>query len=655
MATYYVRPASDGGSDAAAGTAIGTAWATIDKAANTVTAGDTVWIKPAVYRELVTMDTSGSSGSSITYNGDFDGAKFGTVGPVIISAWDDDTSTPTRASCWDMNGKTFIVVNKIQFHGGTDWAVGNTAFASATAYEGCEFNDCVMQSSVSGFSFRLEINAGATPATNGLTVRRTVIMGRADVDWDSNGSANVNLKWLFSHCFISGISTTAAAIDMARVTNGGAFTVGGLIFNHCIFFSCNIGMNINQLANTTDPFEYNNCRFVHCGTGVQYTGLAAGAAKAKHNLFTSCITPYTNSTGLTELPDTSRLDVPTMIGGLHDLLYLQVFGWSPFKPWEPINVSGIYTDPAIDYATLDITVNADMYGNFAMGRPSLYTHLYYFDGSDAAATDPNAVWATETNITDTSLTTFGTVNTTGSTSSNYVMAEGTNAPSSGATIATVYVRMHHKWASSNASNAAELKIYTDALGELLATVTQSTTGTTAVWTNWIALTTPSGGWTWTKVQALEFKAYRTAGSTTFQISQIQVYVATAENAPDAGMVEANTVISQKTSSPIEGTISGQLSGAGYQDFIGVPVNASSTTITVKAKYDANYTGTLPQLIVMNIPGVADQTDTMVAAANTEETLSVTFTPTSKGVVRVRIKSNDTSATGTCHFDTLTRT
>jgi hypothetical protein len=86
----------------------------------------------------------------------------------------------------------------------------------------------------------------------------------------------------------------------------------------------------------------------------------------------------------------------------------------------------------------------------------------------------------------------------------------------------------------------------------------------------------------------------------------------------------------------------------------VPVDAVSTTITVKCKYDANYTGTLPQLIVYNIPGVADQTDTMVVAANTEETLSVTFTPSAKGVCRVRIKSNDTSLTGKCWFDTLAR-
>src|SRR4051794_29339262 len=41
-ATYYVKPASDGGSDAAAGTSIATAWATLQKAADTAVAGDTV-------------------------------------------------------------------------------------------------------------------------------------------------------------------------------------------------------------------------------------------------------------------------------------------------------------------------------------------------------------------------------------------------------------------------------------------------------------------------------------------------------------------------------------------------------------------------------------------------------------------------------------
>jgi hypothetical protein len=85
------------------------------------------------------------------------------------------------------------------------------------------------------------------------------------------------------------------------------------------------------------------------------------------------------------------------------------------------------------------------------------------------------------------------------------------------------------------------------------------------------------------------------------------------------------------------------------------VGAASTTVSVYARKDGNYTGTAPQLKALNIPGVADQTDTHTAAANTWEELTVSFTPTAAGVARIRLISNDTSATGQCFFDDLTVT
>jgi len=65
-ATYYVRPdgnnSNDGLSDSAGG-----AWLTIQKAADTVAAGDTVLVGAGVYAERVDIDTTdGASGSKIT-------------------------------------------------------------------------------------------------------------------------------------------------------------------------------------------------------------------------------------------------------------------------------------------------------------------------------------------------------------------------------------------------------------------------------------------------------------------------------------------------------------------------------------------------------------------------------------------------------------
>jgi len=64
---YYVKTT---GNDSLDGLSIGNAWLTIQKAANTMTAGDTVTISAGDYPETVQETTDGSSGSPITYLAD---------------------------------------------------------------------------------------------------------------------------------------------------------------------------------------------------------------------------------------------------------------------------------------------------------------------------------------------------------------------------------------------------------------------------------------------------------------------------------------------------------------------------------------------------------------------------------------------------------
>ena len=74
-ATYYV---SNTGSDSNPGSQ-SQPWSTVQKAANTMVAGDTVNIAAGTYGEHVTISTSGTSGSRITYNGP------GTVNTFSVS------------------------------------------------------------------------------------------------------------------------------------------------------------------------------------------------------------------------------------------------------------------------------------------------------------------------------------------------------------------------------------------------------------------------------------------------------------------------------------------------------------------------------------------------------------------------------------------
>ncbi len=74
-ATYTVAP---GGLDANAGTAA-SPWKTIQKAANTLKAGDTVLVSPGVYKERVKINVSGSAaGGFVTFQAN------GTPGTVVI-------------------------------------------------------------------------------------------------------------------------------------------------------------------------------------------------------------------------------------------------------------------------------------------------------------------------------------------------------------------------------------------------------------------------------------------------------------------------------------------------------------------------------------------------------------------------------------------
>jgi hypothetical protein len=98
-----------------------------------------------------------------------------------------------------------------------------------------------------------------------------------------------------------------------------------------------------------------------------------------------------------------------------------------------------------------------------------------------------------------------------------------------------------------------------------------------------------------------------------------------------------------------------ITGPGDQDLL-IPVDAASTTISVKARYDTNHAATnkpQAQLIASPELGFAGQTLTMVAAVDTWETLTFTaFTPTVKGWVRLRLISRSAAGNGKAFFDTV---
>ncbi len=163
---------------------------------------------------------------------------------------------------------------------------------------------------------------------------------------------------------------------------------------------------------------------------------------------------------------------------------------------------------------------------------------YYFDGSDAGATDPNGVWTNDANAFDNDPTpsTFANSNQAGSTSLNYLMAEGTNAPAGSDTITQVRARVYRSAGGPGAGNMNGA-IYTDGLSELLGTPTADSFANPD-WGAYVTLSTPSGGWTWAVLQALEIKIYITATGGS-QLNAYKAEIEVTSQAPTMGYLKQN--------------------------------------------------------------------------------------------------------------------
>ena len=121
MATYYVSATT--GNDSNAGTAVGTAVATIGAAENkATTAGDIVYIAPGTYRETVTHGYSGTAANRIYFIGDPDCEIFGNTiepGIVRITVSDSDNKGTDTTYTVNSNGKDYITWKNVYLDGTT--------------------------------------------------------------------------------------------------------------------------------------------------------------------------------------------------------------------------------------------------------------------------------------------------------------------------------------------------------------------------------------------------------------------------------------------------------------------------------------------------------------------------------------------------------
>ncbi|MFB5617565.1 MAG: hypothetical protein ACE5Q4_02745 [Nitrosopumilus sp.] len=211
----------------------------------------------------------------------------------------------------------------------------------------------------------------------------------------------------------------------------------------------------------------------------------------------------------------------------NDLMVVEHLASSAWSSWEtPVDVdtSTDYTVPSIAiigtdrYIFVEDSTNSDL---------NLWKHennsvSYYFDGSDTTIDNGNAD-SNPSNYYDGNDTTYGSGAAIGQ--SHGYEIHGTNAPASGDPIESVDVEIITE--PNGFTSGVAIRVYTDGQGETLLSTTKTVNSSDPKEGTTYTLSTPSGGWTWAKIQALEFEHWYTTGSpSTNRVYQMNVVVHT---------------------------------------------------------------------------------------------------------------------------------
>jgi hypothetical protein len=349
MTTYYVRKT---GNDGSAGTSAETAWLTIDKAANEVSAGDTVRIGAGVYVESVTIDTDGSAGSEIEWHADIDGNETGDPGLVVIMVLDDVVSGTGSGDTLNLATAKWNEFYNIIFAGPGDGSGDYTLdMAGNSNHEGILFDTCVFLPATDVSNETIKWTYGVPGAITGNKPKflNCVIIGQVEVTYDAMAAGDVACGVEFVNCLF----TAQLSIDgPASSTNG---ITGYGIYNSTLLARIAISDQFN--AGTTGVIA-NNVAFdsgqvvTIAGDGGTWTRTdnQKNGDSAESGFTTYC----TNIAGFMVEP-----------------ILKSVLGWSPYTAFELVNDQngGGFESGGLEVGNATYAPSEDMYGNpRPMGR-----------------------------------------------------------------------------------------------------------------------------------------------------------------------------------------------------------------------------------------------------------------------------------------------
>jgi hypothetical protein len=281
MTTYYV---GIGGDDGATGATWALRKATLNGAENIpVAAGDTVYVGPGTYREILTVDVSGTSGAGvITYIGDYTGANTDGVGGVVRITGSADDKSASGANCVLVsakNNRTFqgflmdtTTSNLISLTNATYFTLSKCVLDGPSANQilcaGASQLAVIIQNCffLGGSGYDIAITHTSTVSNAGHIVQNCIFVGGASRGINSIRVGGVTVK---NNVFFGKGGNAAVRIETA-LAGGQTITVNNNIFRGCTnALTCMADGEITENYNTF----FGNSSDRSGGTPANWTGV----------------------------------------------------------------------------------------------------------------------------------------------------------------------------------------------------------------------------------------------------------------------------------------------------------------------------------------------------------------------------------------------
>lgn len=574
--------------------------------------------------------------------GDVDGAQTGDAGEVIWTAYTtNDKTQPSASAQLTLNARDFLTFRFITFLGGTNSGAGcvtAAAHSSDITFYKCAFIASHTQGTAIFLSATVDL------ALNWLIDGCIFYSGGALFSnaLPTSTIADYDLNFQWKNCLFLGAGSNSINIS---ASGANSFKPGGMDVFNCSFFGKNGAFVTGANMSTSIPCTVYNS-FVH-STSACLSANTTGQIVEDYNVLWSATTRTNVTAGTHTIAATSGVAHAPMI---------DIGQWSWLGKTPRMLFSHLSSSPYLGFGaqsggpSTDILGLTRSAGSILKGDNGIVSSATNLTLTDASKLFPSGgfkgysvriltgigsgqVKTINDNDTGT-LRVDGFWNPTPTIDSTYLIYAGATATmgqttSGGALSNTRIEDANAKWGTNQwlgytigfASGAG-------ASGEFISSVVSGSTATIITATGSFARNPASGD---------SYRLYK--GSGVFFVN------------PSVGCYEhGNTAIKETGTVRTAGT-GIRIQGPGTQDF-DIPVDFSATTVSVYGRYDTEYSGVLPQLIIRNGEecGVSPKSGTMTAGANTWEQLSLVVNPSGKGVITARLQSNSVTPAGATFWD-----